>query len=122
MSNQRIKGFTIAVFNMDAMIQFYTQVFGISFRKENMFDATLYKCIWDGLEVLFCPAELAQNTSNQNRHQFDIIVEDLEIAILKVLSNEGKLISKIKEGSIYKSIGVKDPDNNSLVLKQILIN
>ena len=108
----------MAVFNMDAMIRFYNQVFGIEFKKENMFDTVLYKCHWDGLDILFCPAELANNYSEQNRHQFDIIVKDIEEAVKQVIMNEGTIISKIKAGKIYKSVGIKDPDNNSIVLKQ----
>ena len=108
----------MAVFNMDAMIRFYNQVFGIEFKKENMFDTVLYKCYWDGLDILFCPAELANNYSEQNRHQFDIIVKDIEEAVKQVIMNEGTIISKIKAGKIYKSVGIKDPDNNSIVLKQ----
>lgn len=118
MSDQTIKGFTMAVFNMDAMIQFYNHVFGINFKKENMFDTVLYKCHWGGLDVLFCPAELANNSSDQNRHQFDIIVDNIEEAVKQVIMNEGKLISKIKQGENYISVGIKDPDNNSIVLKQ----
>ena len=120
MATIKIKGFTMAVTDMEAMVSFYSSVFGLDFKMESMFGAQLFKCQWDRMDVLFCPADIANNTAVQNRHQFEVLVEDLTQAVKAVVSNQGVLISKITEGKAYLSVGVKDPDNNTIVLKQKL--
>ncbi|MEM7297350.1 MAG: VOC family protein [Bacteroidota bacterium] len=113
-----IEGMTLAVHQMDKMIQFYSNVFNIQFEAKEMFDNTLYSGTWGDLKVLFCPAELAGNEARQNRHQFDIITTNLEGCIDNVKMNGGSLMGEISEDDNMKSIGIYDPDHNSIVLKQ----
>ncbi|MEZ5058399.1 MAG: VOC family protein [Saprospiraceae bacterium] len=115
----QITGLTIAVTNMEAMLAFYSSVFDIKFQAKEMYGSTLYSGRWGQLEVLFCPAEIAQNTATQNRHQFDIIVSDLEKTIQNGLKNGGELMGDIQIEGKTRSVGIYDPDRNSMTFKQI---
>ena len=114
-----LKGMTIAVTNMNAMLTFYHQVLGIEFSEQELFGRQLYTGKWGTLELLFCPADLAQNTAKQNRHQFDIVVPDLQHVIQLVTANGGSLMSEPVEKEGEWSVGVYDPDQNSMVIKQL---
>lgn len=63
-------------------------------------------------------AEIAKNEAQQNRHQFDIIVFNLAEMIEKVVEFGGEVIGVIAENEDFKSVGIFDPDRNSLVLKE----
>ena len=79
----------MAITNMQKMLAFYSNVFQIEFTEKEMYGSHLYSGIWGELNLLFCPAEIAQNTAEQNRHQFDIEVSDfiLNIGVCSFVSN-----------------------------------
>lgn len=114
-----IQGMTIAVTHMPEMLDFYTNVFDISFHEIEMMDYKLYSGSWGDLSLLLCPAPLAQNTATQNRHQFDIIVPDIDQMLNVIQQHGGKQMGEITEDEQYRNVGVYDPDNNSMVLKQL---
>ncbi|MEO9482173.1 MAG: VOC family protein [Ekhidna sp.] len=118
MSTIKITGMTIAISDMPKMVNFYQQVFKLNFEEMEMYGSKLYKTHIDHLEVLFCPASIAQNTAKQNRHQLNFEVEDLGIALADVPINGGEVMGEPQLEGSFKQIGVKDPDNNSIVLKQ----
>ena len=120
--NYKLEGMTIAITNMESMLAFYAEVFGIAFKERNMFNSILYAGKWGDLDILFCPAALAQNTAIQNRHQFDIVVTDLQKMITLAKKYGGTLMGEISENEQMYSVGLYDPDNNSMVLKQLKNN
>ena len=118
-SNYQIEGMTMAVTNMPEMLDFYTAVFEIKFEEKDMFGSKLYSGKWGDLKLLFCPAELAQNKAEQNRHQFDIVVTDLDYVLKIAVGRGGKLMGEIQEDEKWRSAGVYDPDNNSILFKAL---
>lgn len=114
-----ISGLTLAITHMDAMLGFYSQVFQIQFEEEQMFGTILYSGNWGGLNLLFCPAELAGNTATENRHQFDIIVPDLSQTIAEALLHGGMQLGEISEDENTLRVGMYDPDKNTIVFKQL---
>lgn len=118
MTKFEVEGLTLEVFKMDEMLAFYTNVFNIHFKVQEMYGVNLYAGNFDHLKLLLCPAELAQNKAKQNRHQFDIIVFDLEAILERVLDFGGEMIGAISETNDFKSVGIYDPDQNSMVLKE----
>lgn len=114
----QIEGMTIAITKMDEMLAFYSAVFQISFEEKDMFNTNLYAGKWGNLNLLFCPANIAKNTATQNRHQFDIVVSDLAIIVDLVSKNGGELMGEIAEGDNELSVGIYDPDRNSILLKE----
>lgn len=107
-----IVGFTLAVYKMDEMVKFYSAVFGLEFEPKEMFGTTLYTAKWGEMNIQLCPAELAGIEATQNKHQFDIVVSDLATSINLVKANGGELMHEVQD----KSVGIYDPDKNSLVL------
>ena len=116
--NFKITSLTMAITHMEAMLKFYSEIFNIKFEEMGMYGAKLYSGTWGQLGLLFCPAELAQNTATQNRHQFDIEVEDLDALQELVLNHGGELMGEVVEDERARSLSVYDPDNNSIVFKQ----
>jgi len=114
----QFEGMTMAVTNMDAMLTFYKSVFNVEFEEQEMYGTKLYQGKWGQLNLLFCPAHIAQNTAKQNRHQFDFVVDDLDELIKQVELAGGELMGEITEDEGGRSIGVYDPDRNSILFKQ----
>lgn len=114
----QIEGLTIAVNHMEEMCGFYNALFGIEFQKQEMHGFELYQGKWGEMNLLFCPANLAQNTAKQNRHQFDIIVDDLDETIQLAKANGGELMNDPQSNEWGLSVGIYDPDHNSMVFKQ----
>lgn len=115
----KIEGLTLAVTDMEKMLQFYSHVFGIKFARQELGSAVLYAGKWGNMQILFCPAQIAGNTAKQNRHQFDIVTEDLENMFAKVKESGGEMMGSVTTASDgSKSIGIYDPDKNSMVIKQ----
>ena len=108
----------MAVTDMKSMIAFYQSVFSINFSSMEMNGEMLYRGDWLGLQLLLCPAELAGNTARQNRHQFDIVVEDLEQTMQLAQASGGKKLGEIMNLEDRLTGSVYDPDNNSMVFIQ----
>lgn len=118
-SSYQIEGMTMAITNMDQMLAFYSNVFDVEFKEQELSGFKLYAGKWGGMNLLFCPAELARNRATQNRHQFDVIVPDLDDVIQRASSNGGKSMGDKAEGENEWSIGIYDPDMNSINFKQL---
>ncbi|MEQ8423388.1 MAG: VOC family protein [Cyclobacteriaceae bacterium] len=114
----QIEGMTMAVTIMKPMLDFYSGVFDVSFTEKSMFNSKLYQGKLGDLNLLFCPAEVARNSAKQNRHQFDIVVEDIEASIKLATGHGGKPMGDIAEENGVLSVGIYDPDNNSILFKQ----
>lgn len=114
----KIEGLTMAINDMTKMLTFYKNVFKIEFTERVEFGAKLYVGKWADLTLLFCPAELAQNKATQNKHQFDIVVKGMDNWIKKCEENGGMSIGEVLSQDGFSSIGIYDPDRNTIVLKQ----
>ncbi|WP_425392647.1 VOC family protein [Ekhidna sp.] len=122
MNKPTITGMTIAVTEMDKMVTFYSQVLQLTFEELEMYGSKLFKTRIGQIEVLFCPAEIAQNTAKQNRHQLDFEISNLNETISTVEKYHGSIMGEPTQDSNHIQVGIKDPDNNSLVIKQRLEN
>ncbi|WP_462247920.1 VOC family protein [Ekhidna sp.] len=116
----KITGMTLAVFKMQEMVKFYSQVFQIQFEELSMFDSKLYKTSLGDLDILFCPAELAQNTSTQNRHQLNFTINNLEDISKEIATLDGEIMGDVQNDGSSIRVGIKDPDKNTIELIQLL--
>ena len=116
--NYTIAGLTLATTNMSHMLNFYSKVFAVEFSEKEMQGHKLYSGLWAGIPLLLCPAELAQNNAQQNRHQFDLLVEDFDDFIAKLTDHGGQLMGEVQHDGEIKKVGVYDPDKNSMVIIQ----
>lgn len=117
--HHKIEGLTIAITNMEQMVYFYSELFGIEFTEKAMFGATLYAGHWGPFKLLFCPADIAQNTATQNRHQFDIVVPDIRLTIQLAKELGGTIMGELTEDETSLAVGIYDPDRNSIAFKQL---
>ena len=117
--NFQIEGMTMAITNMSQMLDFYSNVFQVQFEEKDMYDSKLYSGKWGGLNLLFCPADVARNTATQNRHQFDIVVSDIHKTAELAVLHGGEKMGEIVEDEKAWNIGIYDPDKNSILFKQL---
>ncbi|HEX9654472.1 MAG TPA: VOC family protein [bacterium] len=105
---------TIAVGNMEQMLKFYSQVFGVEFRPLAFAGETLQSVKIGNMELLFCSKSLAKVDADHNTIQLRFVVEDVQKAFAAGLANGGKQINAVQmsEGRLHGSL--RDPDNNSL--------
>ena len=113
-------GITMAINNMKEMLEFYSNVFDITFEKRPMFGSELYFGQWNDIQLVFCPAVIAQNTATQNKHQLDIEVHDLQAVIGDIEKHGGQVMGNIVSDKRSESVGIYDPDGNSILFKQPL--
>jgi predicted enzyme related to lactoylglutathione lyase len=116
----KIQGMTMSITNMETMLDFYMNMFNMTFVEKKMNGNYLYSTTWSGLDLLFIPAELTKIQANQNRHQIDVIVEDIEKVIDTALKFGGRIIGKLVEDENSKSVGVYDPDGNSILFVEMM--
>ena len=110
---------TLAVTEMEQMVKFYSKIFQLNFEKIEMYGSQLYKTGINNIEILFCPAEIAQNTAKQNRHQLEFEVENVTDLTSIVKKYHGQIMNDPIEKDGIIQVGIKDPDKNTLVLKQV---
>ena len=115
----KIQGITMSITNMQPMLDFYINVFNMTFVEKKINGNYLYSTTWNDLDLLFCPAELTQVQVNQNRHQIDVIVDDIQKVINFALSHGGQMMGKIVENENSKSVGIYDPDGNSILFVEL---
>ena len=114
----KINKITVAVFNEKKMKSFYENVFNIKFKTLNNPGFNLYVGDWGGLEIQFCPAEIAKNTAAQNRHQFHVDVKEMDSILQTVKNHGGSIIEDVVVNKSQKHASITDPDSNTIVLQQ----
>ncbi len=120
--NPTIEGMSMAISKVQPMLDFYSHIFNIKFEKRQGFDTVMYFAKWRGLKLLFVPVQLAgeEGALVQNKHQFDIIVPDMDQLISRVKRYGGKVTGALIDDGIQKTIHAKDPDGNTFIFKQNL--
>ncbi len=120
--NPTIEGMSMAISKVQPMLDFYTHIFNIKFEKRQGFDTVMYFAKWRGLKLLFVPMQLAGEDGAvvQNKHQFDVIVADIDQLISRVNRYGGKVTGALIDDGIQKTIHAKDPDGNTFIFKQNL--
>ena len=113
-----LEGITIAVNDMEAMRNFYQAVFKLEFEAFELAGNKLYTSHWGEIIFTLCPAALAKVEAKENKHQFDVLVDDLEESMIVVLKSGGSIMGDKTDNSTQIEIGIRDPDGNSLVLKE----
>ncbi len=114
----RLERITIAVTDSSAMQEFYSKVFHIKFEVQTVMQHPLYSGSLYGLPILLCPAELAGISAQENRHQLEFAVDDLDEIVTVAQMFGGSLMDEVVEEEGLRSAGIQDPDGNSIVFKQ----
>ena len=121
---QRIHRITMAVSDMQKMVQFYNAVFASNLTPFTpaLFEeqgAVFYRGSLAGVNLLMCPNEIAGVEAVTNRQQFNFAVDDVFAVMRIALTSGGEQIDgpRIVEGVITAS--VRDPDGNSIEFIQL---
>lgn len=113
--NFTISQITVAITNIDMMVQFYETVFRCEFSKKEAFGTTLYFGKLGDMDLLLCPNHVAGVEAKQNRQQFDFRVSDLDSIIHNVEISGGRLQGEISVMETLKAATIMDPDGNTIV-------
>jgi len=107
---------TMAITNMEEMVQFYQNVLPLKLYPEVRGDYTIYLGKVGDVEIIFCPKEIAGVNAAINTIQVRFVVPNVGKAFKNGLAGEGLEISNPQEigGDIHAAL--RDPDGNSLEL------
>lgn len=112
---------TIAITKMDAMVAFYNGLFDAGLQPlEPMNGFQFYRGKLAGIDLLFCPNEIAEVVAERNRHQFRFVVNDVDALRLKAVQLGGSTLDDESVTPTTKSGSVSDPEGNTIELMQKL--
>lgn len=112
----KIERVSFAVTDMDAMLRFYNSVFDA--RLEPAQSPGCYHGALAGIPVTFIPNSIVEVKAEQNRQQFSFAVNDLDRLLDQVRASGGVVQDDATETKTRRSIGVRDPDGNTIELIQ----
>ena len=111
-----ISSVAMRIANLEAMLDFYSQAFGVKFREVNTFGILSQFGEVDGITLKFVPIRDEADFKNYPVHQLGFIVPDVEAVIALALQHGGR-----EEGNLIRREGrieaaVRDPDGNTIEL------
>ena len=111
-----ISSVAMRIANMEAMLDFYSQAFGVKFREVNTFGILSQFGEVDGITLKFVPIRDEADFKNYPVHQLGFVVRDVEAVIALALQHGGR-----EEGTLIRKQGrveaaVRDPDGNTIEL------
>lgn len=112
----KIERISVAVTDMDAMIRFYNGVFDAGLEPAN--SPGCFRGALAGIPVTFIPNSIVEVVAEQNRQQFSISVNDLDVFLDRVRNSGGIVQDDAIETDTRRAIGVRDPDGNTIELIQ----
>ena len=112
----KLSSVALRVANMKAMLDFYSQAFGVKFQEVETYGIRSRFGELNGITLKFVPIRDEADFKNYPVHQMGFVVPDVEAVIALALQHggreEGKLIRK--EGRTEGA--VRDPDGNTVEL------
>lgn len=109
----KLKRIAFAITNMPAMVNFYNHVFQVDLQPVGEPQPLqFYRGTLAGVDVLFCPNEIAKVVAENTRHQLCLQVDDLQGTIDNAITHGGTQTSTIENGVA----AICDPDGNSIEL------
>lgn len=105
---------TLAMTNVEAMVEFYSNVFGMELQEFPVQGETLYSGNIAGMNILLCPNSLAGVVAEQSRVQFDFVVSDLA-EIKRRVEEHGGAVRPEQSDLERGYLTAVDPDNNTIV-------
>ena len=114
----KLEAMILSAVKIDSMVDFYSNVFGVNFTSEDIDGQAIFTGTFAELEFTLVPATLTQITEPKNPTHYDIYVDSLEEGIVLVEKNGGRTNGQLGEDDHTRAIGIYDPDDNFMVLKQ----
>ncbi|MBS4196853.1 VOC family protein [Lederbergia citri] len=116
-----ISQITIAYNQENEMVDFYNHLFNADLKPLKAGDFIFYKGKIGEIGLLFCPNEMLGIKAEKNNIQFTVQVPNLEEILSKVSQYGGKQIQEINREESKSSVGISDPDGNSIELLEIKV-
>ena len=111
-----ISSIAMRVANLEAMLNFYSQAFGVKFHEVNTYGIRSHFGEINGITLKFVPIRDEADFENYPVHQMGLIVADVEAVIALARQHGGREEGKVirKEGKTQAA--VRDPDGNTIEL------
>ncbi|OIU71658.1 VOC family protein [Rossellomorea aquimaris] len=110
---------TIAYNQENEMVDFYNKLFSADLSPFQAGEFRFYKGKIGEIGLLFCPNEMLGINAEKNNIQFTVQVPNLEDILSKVSRYSGEQIQEINREESQSSVGISDPDGNSIELLEI---
>lgn len=123
MSSITLDNITMAVDNVDEMVVFYDSVFEAGLELHMPFAGTrFFRGEIAGIELILVPNDIAQVKAEQSRIQLQFRVDDAEQIIDLAIASGGTPLDEAEERDGEINGAVFDPDGNSLVFVQRMMD
>jgi len=106
----------LRVANMDAMLKFYSQAFGVKFHEVNTYGIRSQFGEVNGIMLKFVPIRDEADFENFPVHQLGFLVADVEAVIALAQQHGGREEGKLVRNGAKTEGAVRDPDGNTIEL------
>ena len=111
-----ISSVAMRVANMEAMLEFYSQAFGVKFQKVDTYGIPSQFGELDGITLKFVPIRDEADFKNYPVHQLGFVVADVEAVIALALQFGGRQEGGIIRNGSKIQAALRDPDGNTIEL------
>lgn len=106
----------LRVANMDAMLAFYSQAFGVKFQAVDTYGIQSQFGEVGGILLKFVPIRDEADFKNYPVHQLGFIVPDVEAVVALAVQHGGREEGKLIRKGERTEGAVRDPDGNTIEL------
>ena len=111
-----ISSVAMRVANLTAMLDFYSQAFGVKFREVDTYGIHSQFGEVNGITLKFVPIRDEADFKNFPVHQLGFVVPDVEAVIALALQHGGREEGKLIRNGTRTEGAVRDPDGNTIEL------
>ena len=111
-----ISSLAIRVPNVEAMLQFYSEAFGVQFREVQTYGLSSHFGEVEGITLKFVPIRDEADFKDFPIHQPGFTVPDVENVIALAVQYGGQLEGKLLQIDGKLQAAVRDPDGNTIEL------
>ena len=111
-----ITSVALRVANMDAMLAFYSQAFGVKFNEVDTYGIRSQFGEVNGIMLKFVPIRDEADFTNFPVHQLGFVVPDVEAVVALALQHGGREEGKLVRNGEMLEGAVRDPDGNTIEL------
>ena len=112
----KLSSIALRVYNMDAMLAFYTEAFGIQFQEVDTYGIRSQFGTLDGITLKFVPIRESDDFKKFPIHQPGFVVTDVESVVNLALRHGGRQEGQTVRADGKTQAAVRDPDGNTIEL------
>ncbi len=119
-SARALQSIAIRVHRLDAMVAFYEEAFGATFREVDTFGISSRFAEIDGITIKFVPIRDSTEFEDFPSHQLGFEVDDLEAVVASAERHGGRREGEVRVDDGRRHGAIRDPDGNTIELYQSL--